>query len=72
VIRLVVPAGKVIPEHRATGVITVHCLEGVVDFSAGGVTRRLGTGQLLHPTAGTPHSLRGVEDASVLVTIFRG
>ena len=36
VIRLVLPAGKKIPEHRAAGEITVQCLEGEVDFTAGG------------------------------------
>ena len=72
VIRLIVPAGKEIPEHRAPGLITVHCLEGAVDFTTGGQTRRLDAGQFLYLTAGTPHALRGVEDSSLLVTIFRG
>ena len=72
VVRLIVPAGKEIPEHRAPAIITVHCLEGAVDFTTGGQTQRLGAGQFLYLTAGTPHSLRGVEDASVLVTILRG
>jgi quercetin dioxygenase-like cupin family protein len=70
-LRLVVPAGKEIPEHKAPGAITVHCLEGAVDFTAGGRTRRLGAGQLLYLPGGALHALRGVEDASVLVTIFR-
>ena len=69
VIRLVVPAGKDIPEHAAPGDITVQCLEGAVDFAAGGRTQRLAAGELLYLAAGTPHALRGVEDASVLVTI---
>ena len=71
VIRLIIPAGKEIPEHRAPGLITVHCLEGAVDFATGDRTQRLGAGQFLYLTAGTPHALRGVEDASVLVTILR-
>ena len=72
VVRLIIPAGKEIAEHQAPGLITVHCLEGAVDFTTGGRTRRLGAGQFLYLTAGTPHSLRGVEDASVLVTVLRG
>ena len=71
VVRLIIPAGKAIPEHKAPGIITVHCLEGAVDFTTGGQTRRLDAGQLLYLIDGAPHSLRGVEDASVLVTIFR-
>jgi quercetin dioxygenase-like cupin family protein len=70
VIRLVVPTGKDIPEHKAPGDITVQCLEGEVDFTAEGKTQRLKPGQLLYLAAGAPHSLRGVQDSSVLVTIL--
>jgi quercetin dioxygenase-like cupin family protein len=70
VIRLVVPTGKEIPEHKAPGDITVQCLEGAVDFTAEGRTQRLVPGQLLYLAAGAAHALRGVEDASVLVTIL--
>jgi hypothetical protein len=38
VIRLVVPAGKEIEEHKAKGEITVQCLEGQVSFTAFGKT----------------------------------
>ena len=70
VIRLVVSAGKDIPEHKAPGDITVQCLEGAVDFTAEGRTQRLVPGQLLYLAAGAPHSLHGVQDSSVLVTIL--
>jgi quercetin dioxygenase-like cupin family protein len=70
VIRLVVPTGKDIPEHKAPGDITVQCLEGEVDFTAEGKTQRLKPGQLLYLAAGAPHSLHGVQDSSVLVTIL--
>jgi quercetin dioxygenase-like cupin family protein len=69
VIRLVVPAGKAISEHRAPGEITVQCLEGAVDFAAHGRTQRLESGQMLYLDTGVPHALTGVRDASVLVTI---
>jgi quercetin dioxygenase-like cupin family protein len=70
VIRLVVPAGKDVPEHTAPGDITVQCLEGAVDLTAEGRTQRLVPGQLLYLAAGAPHALRGVENASVLLTIL--
>jgi quercetin dioxygenase-like cupin family protein len=70
VIRLVVPAGKDIPPHQVAGEITVQCLEGRVAFTAGGTTRELTAGQMLHLAGAEPHSLHGVEDASVLVTIL--
>jgi len=68
VVRLVVPAGKEIPEHAAPGDITVHCLAGVVDFTAHGKTARLTPGRLIYLATGVRHALRGVEDAVVLVT----
>ena len=70
VIRLVVPAGKEIPTHKAKGEIIVQCLEGKIDFTACGKSHTLETGQLLYLPTGEPHSLRGIEDGSLLVTIL--
>jgi quercetin dioxygenase-like cupin family protein len=70
VIRLVLPAGKEIAEHRAPGEITVQCLEGAVEFHAHGRSRTLQAGQMLYLATGEPHALKAVEDASVLVTIL--
>src|SRR5690606_5639487 len=69
VLRLVLPTGKVIAEHRAPGEITVHCLEGRVAFSAAGTRHELAAGQMLFLTAGEPHALESLEDATVLVTL---
>jgi quercetin dioxygenase-like cupin family protein len=71
VVRLVVPAGTDVASHTAPGDVTVQCLEGAVDFTAGGRTQRLVPGRLLYLAAGDLHALHGVEDASVLVTIVR-
>ena len=70
VIRLVVPAGKEIPEHRAKGDIVVQCLEGRVAFTALGRTHTLEAGALLYLPAGEPHSLKGVDGASLLLTVM--
>jgi len=69
VIRLVVPRGKEIPTHSTRGEITVHCLEGQVDFTTEGETIELGAGHLLYLKANQPHSVQGIDDASLLVTI---
>jgi quercetin dioxygenase-like cupin family protein len=69
VVRLIVRAGQDIHSHTAPGNATVHCLEGAIDFTDTGRTRRLAAGQMLYLTVGTMHGVRGVEDASVLVTI---
>ena len=66
--RLNLSKGREIPTHRATGEITVHCLEGRIAFTAGGTTRDLGPGQMILLAAGEPHSLVGLEDSTVLVT----
>ncbi len=71
-IRLVLPAGKVIPEHKTPGQIIVQCLEGHVEFTAAGKTETLAAGQLLYLGAGEPHSLHCIEAASILVTKLSG
>ncbi|MBL9082903.1 MAG: cupin domain-containing protein [Planctomycetales bacterium] len=70
VIRLVLPAGKEIPSHKAPGEITVQCLEGRVAFTAHDKTQDLAPGQMLYLTAGEPHALKAGEDSTVLVTIL--
>ena len=69
-IRLVVPTGKQIPTHKAPGPITVQCLEGRILFTAHNQSQELGAGSLVHLAASVPHSLQGIEDASLLVTLL--
>jgi len=68
--RLVVPAGTEIAEHKAKGEIVVHCLEGKVAYTAFGKTHTLEAGKLLYLPTGEPHSVKGIEDASLLLTIL--
>jgi quercetin dioxygenase-like cupin family protein len=69
--RLVVPAGKEIPEHKAKGEIVVQCLEGRVAYNVFGKTLTLEPGKLFHMPMGEPHSVTGIEDALLLLTIFQ-
>ncbi|WP_406695018.1 cupin domain-containing protein [Singulisphaera sp. Ch08] len=69
VIRLIIPRDKVIPPHKTRGAITVHCLEGRIAFTTDGITHELDAGQLLYVQGDQLHSVRGIEDASLLVTI---
>ncbi len=69
VLRLVLPAGKEIAPHAVPGEITVQCLEGRVMFRARGSEREMSAGTLLHLAGGDEHSLRAIDDASLLVTI---
>ena len=68
-IRLVLPARKVIPEHKVAGEITVQCLEGEIEFTACGKTQLLSAGKLLWLSGNDPHAVRAVTNASALVTI---
>ena len=70
VIRLVLPAGKTIPTHKAPGEITVHCLAGRVTFTAAGKAHELTAGQLLYLSAAEPHAVQAIDDSLLLVTML--
>lgn len=70
-IRLVIPAGKEIPPHRAPGEITVQCIEGHVAFEHDGHAVDLHAGDLLYVCPQETHALKGIVDSSVLVTRLR-
>jgi len=69
-VRIVLKAGKEIPNHKVTGPITVHCISGSIDFTSMGATQELKSGQLLHLMPGEPHSLSATEDSVILLTII--
>jgi quercetin dioxygenase-like cupin family protein len=70
VLRLVLPAGKLIDPHAVPGEITVQCLEGKVVFTARGKEQELTPGQLLYLSGRDEHAVRAVQDSSILVTIL--
>ncbi len=67
--RMVLPAGKSVPSHHVKGEVTVQCLEGEIDFTAGGHTQRMKAGQLIYLAGGVEYSLTSVRDSSLLVTL---
>ena len=70
VFRVVLLAGKAMPEHQVAGEFTVQCLEGRVEFSAAGVSELMREGDLKCLVGGVPYALRAVDDCSVLVTLL--
>jgi quercetin dioxygenase-like cupin family protein len=68
-LRLVLPRGKSFPPHSVAGEITLQVLEGRVEIEVAGIPQILGAGQLMHLEGDVEHSLRGIDDASVLITI---
>ena len=69
IIRLVILRGKEISTHSTRGEITVQCLEGRVAFTTKGVRHELSPGEMLYFEGEQHHSVAGIDDASVLMTI---
>lgn len=70
VIRLVLPAGKVIAPHSVPGEVIVQCIEGRVAFQSGGEELELTSGTLIYLAASEQHAVKAEEDSSLLVTIL--
>jgi quercetin dioxygenase-like cupin family protein len=70
-IRLVLPKGReVCHDHEVEGMITVYCIEGRVALTTGGATHELPAGHWTYLMRHDPHTLRALEDSSVLLTIM--
>jgi quercetin dioxygenase-like cupin family protein len=69
VMRLVLLAGKEIPPHKVAGELTIQCIEGAVEVSSEQV-QTLEAGRMMYLRGDEVHSLRAIEDASLLLTIF--
>ena len=69
-IRMVIRKDHELPTHQTEGAITVYCLGGRIAFTARGQTHDLRAGHWLFLPGGEPHSLRGIEDSSFLLTIL--
>lgn len=69
VFRLVLPAGKAVPEHSVAGELTVQCLEGHIMFRLGERSTAMRAGELMCIPGGAQHALKALEDSSVLVTL---
>lgn len=70
VFRYVLPAGKVVPEHVASGLMIIQCLEGVVEFEAQGRVQEMVAGTMLYLSDREPHALKAREQSSLLVTVL--
>lgn len=70
-IRIAVPkGGEVCSNHQVEGPITVQCLKGRVAFTADGDVHSLRAGQWLFLPGRVPHSITGVEDSLILLTVM--
>ena len=62
-------AGAELAEHSADGPITVHVLEGEIDFDVHGKTWELRAGSLLALDAGAAHTARSKSGGVFLLTV---
>lgn len=69
VVQFNIPTGRDVPTHAAQGEVLLHCLQGSVTVHIGAVKHMMRVGQLLNAAKGSPISIFGIEDASLLVTI---
>jgi quercetin dioxygenase-like cupin family protein len=69
-VRLIVHEGATIASHQVPGPIMLHCLEGQVLLGLSGADVELSAGQWICLDGGERHSLRGVQDSSLLLTIL--
>lgn len=71
-VRLIVLAGTEIPPHKVPGNIMLHCLEGRISLGLTDSSITLSSGEWVYLTGGEVHSLKGIEDSSLLLTILLG
>lgn len=69
-VRLVVPTGVEIPSHTVPGRITLQCIEGHAQLGLSNEIIDLRAGDWLYLDGNEPHSVKGIEDASLLLTIL--
>ena len=69
VVRLTIGKGKEISPHTAPGALLVQCVAGRVEFTALGRTCELNCEQLFYLPAGERHSVKSLDDATLLLTI---
>jgi nucleotide-binding universal stress UspA family protein/quercetin dioxygenase-like cupin family protein len=68
VFQVVFPSGETLSEDTGASAVLLHCLEGQVMLSAFGRTQMVKAGQLLHLPRDVAYTIKGIEDASLLVT----
>jgi quercetin dioxygenase-like cupin family protein len=70
VVRMLLPAGKKIAEHRATGQILIQGVEGKVVFHTLGRTIEIEAGTMFYLPAAEPHSVEAITNSTFLLTLL--
>jgi uncharacterized protein (DUF2249 family)/quercetin dioxygenase-like cupin family protein len=64
-------AGQKVPEHKASGSITVQAVSGRATFHGGEEACEMCAGTIVRLEAGRPHSVEAHTDAALLVTMIK-
>lgn len=70
--RIVLEKGKTLPEHTIDSPVIIQCISGLLELRTTRATQSIGPGQLVHLRADDPHSIAGLDDSIVLLTILQG
>lgn len=69
IMRIVLGAGKSVPEHQVNGEMTLQCIEGEVEVLAHGTCRTLHPYEMVFLAANVPYALRAARNSSLLMTV---
>ena len=67
-IRLIIRAGQEVAPHQSSEEVTVHCLDGQVEFDTESSHFVLSPAELVHLKPNEIHSMKGIVDSSLLIT----
>lgn len=69
-VRLVLPVNSNIPTHAVPGNVILHCLEGNVQLGLPDSSVTLNSHDWVYLEPKTPHSLKAIENSTLLLTIL--
>jgi quercetin dioxygenase-like cupin family protein len=69
-VHLIVTAGRKIADHQVDGAITLHCIEGRIQLGLPDKQLELAAGEWIYLEGGTKHSVTGIENSSLVLTIL--
>lgn len=70
-LRIVMPKGQSMKEHKAPFAIVVHLLEGAIEFGVNRAKHQLTKGAILTLDGNVPHDLVALEDSVVRLTLSK-